>query len=115
MGALWAQTPPVATPGQASNSLERKQEPPRRFLWPSNRHLFLPPTGEQESLATNPPVQGLVTVAPGGECAIPLINVAPKGGFNVDPRMSIPVTLPSPNIDHMPVVRVLPACEQAKR
>jgi hypothetical protein len=77
--------------------------------------LFLPPTSGQQLPVIIPPVSAPVTIAPGGECAIPLINVEPKGGFNVDPEMSIPVTIPSPNIDHMPVVQGLPTCEQAKR
>jgi hypothetical protein len=137
-GVLWAQTPPAvsfepapqpATPGQASNSApwERKQEPSPRFLWPSNRRLFSPPTflppnstngkpydnGGQELLAIAPSQRGLVTIAPGGECAIPLVNVEPGSGYKVDPRMVIPVTQQLSDIDHMPVVQGLPSCTPA--
>jgi hypothetical protein len=49
----------------------------------------------------------------GGECAIPLINVEPPGGFNVDPKIVVQVPPQSADIDHMPVVQGLPSCAPA--
>lgn len=129
-GVLWAQTPRVkpiesapapqaATPGHASNSpaLGQRQERNPRFLLPSNRRLFLPPRmiveprgkAAIELRSINPSASGLAMSGLGGACAVPLINVKPKGGSNVDPKIVNP-TSQSANIDHMPVAHGLPAC-----
>lgn len=131
-GVLWAQTPPsqlfnpapappaAATPGLFSNSsrLDTKQKSNRRFLWPDTGRLFSPQTpafvspyhrGEQEPIVIRPYVFRQATLPP-AVCAIPLINVMPRDGFNVDPKIVIPLPKWVTNIDHMPVAAGLPAC-----
>jgi len=137
-GVLWTRTPPAgssdpapasqeATPGQTSKfpAFGRKPEPPtQRFLSPSNRHMFLPSTstalappnnGAQEFVAINPYVVRPATAVVNTECAVPLINVAPASGFDIDPKIVGPSPQEFANIDHMPVVRGLPSCDQVKR
>lgn len=56
-----------------------------------------------------------VTLAPERPCAIPLINVAPKGGFTGDPKMAMPGSPQPANVDHMPAVQGAPPCADVKR
>jgi hypothetical protein len=60
-------------------------------------------------------VPGRVTPAPVRACAIPLINVAPKGGFTGDPKIMIMGSQTLANIDHMPPIKGVPACTQNGR
>jgi hypothetical protein len=118
-GGLWAQTPLVnplepapepqaATPVQTSNpgALEQKQELNRRF--------FSPPAGTVLP-GVIPYVSGRISLAPGKVCAIPLLNVMPKGGFTGDPKIGIMGSRTLANIDHMPLIRVVPPCTQGGR
>jgi hypothetical protein len=137
-GVLWTQTPPPGssgqvpatqetTPGPTSKfpSFEQKQEPStRRFLSPSNRHMFLPPTSTVVTPSNNealelvtiePSIPTPSTIAPVPECAVPLINVTAASGFNGDPKIVVPGPRELVNIDHMPVVQGLPSCDQVKR
>jgi len=92
-GILSAQTPPP-------KFLPVPQIQPR-LIFPSNRQFFLP--GSQ---ALPHPV---------GACAIPLINVQPKAGFNVDPKMVIPGSPQIVGMSHMPVAQGLPPCPEVSR
>jgi len=86
---LCAQTPPVKPfePGP-----EPQAAPLFKPLTPRygaeaglNRRVFSPPAGTVLP-AIIPYVSGRVTLAPGKPCAIPLLDVMPKGGFTGDPR-----------------------------
>jgi hypothetical protein len=103
---------------------EQRQEQGQRLLWPSNRHLFSPQTPKivdprnragQARLTIRPYVAGHARLAPPAVCAIPLIDVVPKSGFNPDPKMVIPAPEQTANIDHMPVSSGLPPCPQGER
>jgi hypothetical protein len=134
---LCAQTPPdkpfepapepqAGTPAQTSNpaALEQKQRLDWRFVWPSNRRFFSPLT---PMIATPNNKGGLVlpaivayayghaTLVPRQACAIPLINVAPKGGFTGDPKIAILGSQTLANIDHMPLIQGAPPCPEDKR
>ena len=123
---LCAQTPPPAqpfepapepqaeTPAPTSNpaALEQKQKLNWRFVWPSatpNKKggLLLP--------AIISYAYGHAMLAPRQACAIPLINVAPKGGFTGDPKIAILGSRTLTNIDHMPLIQGAPPCPEDKR
>jgi hypothetical protein len=54
-----------------------------------------------------------IVLAPGQVCAIPLLDVSPKGGFSGDPKMAIPLRESG---DKMPVVQApAPSCADVKR
>ena len=134
---LCAQTPPdkpfepapepqAGTPAQTSNpaALEQKQRLDWRFVWPSNRRFFSPPTrmfvkpnnkGGRVWPSIIPFVSGQVPLAPGQACAIPLLNVLPSGGFTGDPKIAILGSQTLANIDHMPLIKGVPVCPQDKR
>jgi len=112
---LCAQTPPAKpiepapepqaeTPVPASNpaALEQKQRLDWRFVWPSatpNKKAGLVLS------AIVPFAYGHATLVPRQACAIPLINVAPKGGFTGDPKIMVLGSQTLANIDHMPLIR----------
>ena len=110
---LCAQTPPAKpiepapgpqaeTPAPTSNpaALEQKQKLDWHFVWPS----------------ATPNKRGrLVLLAPRQPCAIPLINVAPKGGFTGDPKIAILGSRTLANIDHMPLIQGAPPCPEDER
>lgn len=100
--------PQAATPVQTSNpaAMEQKQELSRRVFSPPARTV-LP--------AIIPYVSGRVTLAPGKPCAIPLLEVMPKGGFTGDPKIMIMGSQTLANIDHMPPIKGVPACPQDGR
>ena len=122
---LCAQTPPdkplepapgpqAETPVPASNpaALEQKQRLDWRFVWPSatpnkKGRLVLP--------AIIADAYGHATLVPRQACAIPLINVAPKGGFTGDPKIAILGSRTLANIDHMPLIQGAPACPEDER
>jgi hypothetical protein len=47
-------------------------------------------------------------------CAIPLLDVLPKGRSTGDPKIVIPRSGKLPNLDHMPIVHGLPSCADVK-
>ena len=122
---LGAQTPPAKplepapepqaeTPVPASNpaALEQKQRLDWRFVWPSatpNKK------GGLRLSAIVPYASGRAGLAPRQACAIPLINVAPKGGFTGDPKIAILGSRTLANIDHMPLIQGAPPCPEDKR
>jgi hypothetical protein len=86
--------------------------------------LAPPPAGKPQddtkvSIAIKPPMSAPVTLGvtmvPVPVCAVPLLNVEPAGGFNVDPKIVVSGTRELVNIDHMPVVQGLPSCDPVKR
>jgi hypothetical protein len=92
--------------------LEQKQRLDWRFVWPSatpnkKGRLVLP--------AIIPYASGHATLAPSQACAIPLINVAPKGGFTGDPKIAILGSQTLANIDHMPLIQGAPPCTEDER
>ena len=137
LGSLCAQTPPLkplelapepqaAAPLQTSNpaALEQKQKLVRRLVWLFNQRRSSPPTpmvvtpnnmGGRVWPGIVPNVFGHVTPAPGRVCAIPLLNVAPKSGFNSDPKIAIMGSQTLANIDHMPLIQAVPVCTQGQR
>ena len=110
-----APEPPAATPVQTSNpaALELKQELNRRFVSAFDRRFYSPAT----PMVVTPNNKGgrWLSPAPGRACAIPLLNVAPKGGFNGDPKIAIMGSQTLANIDHMPLIQVVPVCPQDER
>ena len=61
-----------------------------------------------------PFVSARVTLAPTQACAIPLLNVVPKGGFNADPKIAIMGSQTLANLDHLPLIQGAPPCKQAE-
>ena len=134
---LCAQTPPLqpfepppapqaATPVQTPNpaALEPTQNFNRPFVWPPNRRfssphapMFVTPNNKGERVLRGiiPYLSGRVTPAPGQACAIPLIDVAPKGGFTGDPKIMVLGSQTLANIDHMPLIRGVRPCAQDGR
>ena len=122
---LCAQTPPAKpfepapepqaeTPVPTSNpaALEQKQRLDWRFVWPSatpNKK------GGLVLAAIVPFAYGHATLVPRQACAIPLINVAPKGGFTGDPKIAILGSQTRTNIDHMPLIQGAPPCPEGER
>jgi hypothetical protein len=122
---LCAQTPPdkpfepapepqAGTPAQTSNpaALEQKQRLDWRFVWPSA-------TPDKKGGLVLPAIvayaYGHAPLVPRQACAIPLINVAPKGGFTGDPKIAILGSQTLTNIDHMPLIPSAPPCPEDKR
>jgi hypothetical protein len=95
-GAVWAQAPRPKFFGPAPAS---------------DRHLLVPPG----SISIKPYFSAGATAAPVAVCAVPLINVEPKSGFNIDPKIVSPGPRQFTGIDHMPVSQGLPSCEPAVR
>ena len=122
---LCAQTPPAKpfepapepqaeTPVPTSNpaALEQKQRLDWRFVWPSatpNKKGGLPLP------AMVAYAYGHASLVSRQACAIPLINVAPKGGFTGDPKIAILGSRTLTNIDHMPLIQGAPPCPEDKR
>ena len=121
---LCAQTPPAKpiepapepqaeTPVPTSNpaALEQKQRLDWRFVWPSatpNKKGGLPLP------AMVAYAYGHASLVSRQACAIPLINVAPKGGFTGDPKIAILGSRTLTNIDHMPLIQGAPPCPEDK-
>jgi hypothetical protein len=123
---LCAQTPPVqpfepapepqaASRVQTSNpaALEQKQELNRPFVWPFKQRFSSPST----PMIVTPNNKGgrWLPPVPGRACAIPLLNVVPKSGFNGDPKIAIMGSQAPANTDHMPLIQGVPACTQDGR
>ena len=122
---LCAQTPPAKpfepapepqaeTPVPTSNpaALEQKQRLDWRFVWPSatpNKKGGLPLP------AMVAYAYGHASLVSRQACAIPLINVAPKGGFTGDPKIAILGSQTRTNIDHMPLIQGAPPCPEGER
>jgi len=128
-GGLCAQTPPAeslepapappgAIPVQASNpaAVEQNLERLRHLISQTNSIVVTPRgTGRSVLSAIVPFLSGHAEPAPGQTCSIPLINVGPKGGFTGDPKIVIPGSKRTGNLDHMPVIQGSPPCPQARR
>jgi hypothetical protein len=127
-GGLRAQTPPAeplepvpalpaAIAGQASNpdTGERNREFHRRLVLPPTSIMVTPEdTGRVALPGIAARVRELAKAARGQTCSIPLINVAPTGGFTGDPKIVLPGSKWAGNIDHMPVTQGSPPCPQVK-
>ena len=128
-GGLCAQTPPakpvepvpappaaVAVQSPDPAALEQNWELPRRFVPPPTSIIVTPDdTGRLVLPAITPYVFGHAKLAPGHACSIPLINVAPRGGFTGDPKIVLPGSKRLGNVDHMPVIQGSPPCPQVQR
>ena len=67
-------------------------------------------------IAGVPNARGLMELAPGRACAIPLLDVSPKDGSSMDPKIVIAGTSKLDNVDHMPVIQLpAPPCADVKR
>jgi hypothetical protein len=113
-----APEPPAATPVQTSNPApwQQKQELNRRFFSPPTQMLVTPNNkGGRVWRAIIPYVSGHLKLAPGRACAIPLLQVLPRGGFTGDPKIAILGSQTLANIDHMPLIKVVPVCPQDER
>jgi hypothetical protein len=93
-GVAFAQTPAV-----------------RPYFWQSDAGVS-PPSTAWKWLRTTP--NSTAVPAPAQTCAIPLLNMMPGSGSQVDPKILIPAPQSAP-IDHMPVIQGLPVCKQDKK
>ena len=109
-----APEPQAETPVPTSNpaALEQKQKLDLRFVWPSATR---DKKGGLLLSAIVSYTSGHATLAPSQACAIPLINVAPKGGFTGDPKIAILGSQTLANIDHMPLIQGAPPCPEDER
>ena len=112
----------VQTPNPAAGEL--KQGLNQRFVWPLNRRFLSPPTpmfvtpdnqGGRVLPGITPNVFGRAMLAPGRACAIPLLQVLPKGGFSGDPKIAVMGSQTRANIDHMPLIQGVPVCPRDER
>jgi hypothetical protein len=96
--------------------LEQHRELNRRFVLP--RTWVIVPPGDTGRLGLPAVVGNLLghpAPASGRTCSIPLIDVAPTGGFTGDPKIAIPGSRRLGNLDHMPLIQGSPPCPQVKR
>lgn len=121
-GGLCAQTPPVKPSEQAPEPQAATPVPTsnpaaldRRSSSPSTPMIVTANNWREQFLhAIIPSLRGRVALAPTQACAIPLLNVVPRGGFNGDPKIAIMGSQTLANIDHMPLIQGVPPCAQAE-
>lgn len=109
---LCAQTPP-AKPSEAAPSpdpapLDRKRELLRRLIAPNDTGYVALPGIVPSNVFWHP------KPSPAQTCSIPLLDVTPKGGFRGDPKIALPGSEASANLDLMPVSQGSPPCAPSK-
>jgi hypothetical protein len=109
---LFAQTPP-------SKPAEQATDPSAQWKLTMNDIRGLLPNPGGKPVVSPNSFSAIVSsrrmLSPGRACAIPLLNVMPKGGFTGDPKMVIPGSEKPANIDHMPILLEAPSCADFKR
>src|SRR5271169_5108251 len=140
---VFAQTPPskaveqapatetAPAPKDAEPAAAQTADPARRFFFvaPGQRApqrfwglAFQNPNGKPGPLPDHlviagvPNARGPMELTPGRACAIPLLDVSPKDGTSMDPKIVIEGTAKLDNVDHMPAIQLpAPPCAGVKR